>query len=122
MRPEIRAEYTRALGAVVIRNGDVLKVNPTSQFMLYDRMIRHELDCIATAREVQEDAWYEFQGTFAKDHTVHGVTATGVTCTCGALQDRIVRWQASPSTVAEEVFEEAFGGRSKNDDDVQDSR
>lgn len=115
MRPEVKVEYDRILGKLTVRNGSLLKQNPTSRFMLYDRhTIAHAGGCVTSVAKVEEDIWYEFQGTFANDHSVHGITATGVTCTCGVLQDRTFRWQASVSEVAEAVFEEAFDTSREN--------
>jgi hypothetical protein len=116
---DVNIEYRRALSAATVKHGSVLREKPTSFYRQYDRSIRHAPNCVITVRgQVQEDTWYEFQGTFANDHTVHGIVATGVTCSCGVLKDRTIRWQASTSEVALAVFEEAFGKKKGTSDDA----
>lgn len=114
MTPEVQAEYDQALMAVTVRNGYLMDTRQT-RFHNYDwKLTGHPRECPTTAQKVNEDVWYEFAGTFAStnDQRKHGICATGVSCACGALKDRTIRWEASVSEIMEIVFEEAFNARS----------
>lgn len=106
---EARAGYERALLAATVRHGYVVRPpGEGSTYQQYDYSVRHADGCVVVSGRADEDTWYEFQGTLADDHSVHGVSATGVTCSCGALRDRSIRWRASVTEMIEAVFEEAF--------------
>lgn len=114
MTPEVEQEYKRHLIAAVLRHGEM--VSPTASYLSWrdhDEHIpgrrSHPRDCPLTATDVRETSWQEFMGTFYEgDDTVHGVEAIGVSCACGRLKDRRVRWTAHPGDVAKAVFEELY--------------
>src|SRR5687767_12929273 len=110
MSPEVRAEYDRVLRAVVLRRGILVSEKPRS-FGWMDADYVHTSRCVVTSdRTPDESEWSEFAGTFAEsDATRRGIDVSGVSCACGELVDRVVRWEAGPSEMIEAVFEEAFG-------------
>lgn len=111
MSPEVRAEYEAALGCAAVTHGSVLKNEGRSQFSLYDYAATgHPATCETSVTSVEEDVWHEFAGTFAttNDTRRHGVVASGVTCACGLLTNRTVRWEASVSEITETLFTAVF--------------
>lgn len=123
MSPEVQAEYDKALTAVVLRHGFLVKNDPSTYGWVdyeyyghYGKNHRpHHLSCPLTATgKPRETVWREFNGTFNdEDDSVHGIEISEVGCACGKLKDRTWRWSANMQEVAEAVFEEAFG--KKND-------
>lgn len=109
MDPEVRKEYNDIIARVAASAGTVLLEKRISSFIQYDyRLSSHLATCeMRSFTAVDEDStWYEFQGTFADDHSVHGVEVSGVNCACGKIIDRTIRWQASISDVTTAVFAE----------------
>lgn len=113
MSPEVRREYEGALARVVIRCGNVVKsCHSIYGWSDYDATM-HLRRCGVTSHGVPvETEWYEFVGTFDDNAEVHGVMLSSVTCTCGRLSRRSLRWAGTVHEVAEAVFEEALGRRS----------
>lgn len=108
MSPRARAEYDRALRAAVLTHGVLVDPRPSVYgWMAYDW--QHVASCVvssdAAPREVE---WSQFADTFAPNLQKHGVGLSGVSCACGALVDREMRWEASPSEMTEALFEHVF--------------
>lgn len=116
MSPETQKEYDAALKQATIQHGGVLD-HRTSTFGWEDyRASEHLRRCGGVSNEeVEEDDWYEFAGTFAgpEEGHKHGLLVSGVTCLCGELADRSVRWDADRSEIAEAVFEIALGPKRR---------
>lgn len=123
MSPEVRAEYDKALIAAILKRGTMVSEDASiygwedydyhfgPSWSRAERRTPHHLACVLVSigRPV-ETRWDEFQGTFYEgDTSEHGVELPGITCECGKLEDRTLRWKASPQAIAEAVFEEAFG-------------
>jgi len=111
---EAQREYDEALRRATIRNGSVLATRERRFGWQDFEATLHLGQCGGTSElNAQEDFWYEFAGTFAEagDHEKHGVSLKGVSCQCGELSDREVRWTDYPSAMTEAVFGEAFGRR-----------
>lgn len=119
MNEEIQKEYDRLLIKLVLRHGDLVSERATTFGWRdyaetfpndwYGRtFVEHLERCgIQSVGSVQEEIWYEFQGTFYEgDNSVHGVAVFGLTCNCGKLTNRSVRWSARMQEVAQAVFEE----------------
>lgn len=118
MTPEVQEQYDRVLTTVTVRNGTLVSINPSiygwEAFPWSDPTREHWDRCgmkpLTGEERAVEDSWDEFQGTFYEgDTTVHGVTVYGLSCNCGQLTDRSIRWRANMREVAEVVFTEAFG-------------
>lgn len=114
MSPEAQAEYERFLREAVLKRGALVSTGSTYYGWIADDW-RHTSKCELTTTKVPEEITYsEFAGTFAtSDSTHHAVEVSGVSCKCGQLKDRKVRWDASVSEVAEAVFELAFGKKAE---------
>jgi hypothetical protein len=121
MSPEIEKEYRAALARVVAAKGFVVKEHPSFYWWIDYEASEHlglrdsGAGCMVivpvTARG-REDEWEEFEGTFYEgDTTHHGATVDGISCACGLLTNRSLRWEASVHEVAEAVFVEALGAR-----------
>lgn len=115
MSPEAQAQYDAALTVVTLKNGLVVRDHP-SIYMWTDYPLTEHVQstgCALTATgTAKETIWDEFQGTFYDgDTSVHGLQVSGVSCACGQVVDRAMRWEATVSAVAESVFNEAFGAR-----------
>lgn len=125
MSPEAQAEYNKALTAAVLKHGTMVSKDASSYgWEDYEyhhgpnwsgRHKSHHVTCgWASVGKPEEDYWHEFQGTFYEgDTSVHGIVIKGLTCNCGRIQDREMRWQASIQTVAEAIFEEAFSKKNE---------
>lgn len=114
MSPDVEREYQNAIRQVVLKHGTPISLPGQGRWGWQDfEAGNHLWQCGGRSdREVAEDDWYEFvsMGGPGDGHT-HGVSLPGVSCNCGHLTDRTVRWQAHPSEIAEAVFEQAFGSR-----------
>lgn len=112
MNRAVQEEYERALRRAIYRHGLVVSQQPGIGWMDV-QATDHLRACEPyTARDVDEDEWYEFVSMGGpEDGRKHGLTLAGVGCTCGRLEDRMIRWDESVYAVAQAVFEEAFGGR-----------
>lgn len=124
MSPEVQAEYDRALTAVVVEHGTIVKERPS----IYGWIDYNALDHIGQGWRTpqgtcalivpenahpREDRWVEFAGTFAEDDNSRtGVAVDGVSCRCGQLTNRTVRWDAHVQEVAEAVFTKAVEQRA----------
>ena len=76
-------------------------------------------------QDVREDDWYEFVSMGGpEDGHKFGLTLRGVSCACGQLQDRVLRWDASTYEVAAAVFQEYGATRVVEawGDDVPDGK
>lgn len=125
MSPEAQAEYNRAMAAAAVKNGLIVRADPSYYGGWSDWEAAEHLNpygpasapCRLVAPEhgtVKEDEWSEFEGTFYDgDTSHHGVVVTGVSCVCGQLTDRAVRWEASMQEIAEAVFEIALGPKAE---------
>lgn len=110
MSDAVRAEYERVLARVIIKRGSVVvQTDGWYGWVDYDATTHVSKCGVATHGAPDEDTWYEFKGTFYEgDTSVHGMALSGVTCKCGRITDRSLRWQASVVEVATEVFAEAY--------------
>ncbi len=112
MSPEIQEEYDRALKAATLDNGLVIDNRPSVYGWADYRASEHMRSCGGVSDSpVEEDDWYEFVGTFAdppNEHK-HGMYVSNVSCRCGQLTGRSIRWDADRSEIAEAVFEYALG-------------
>lgn len=109
MSDEVRAEYEKILATVVIRYGSIIALGATRYGWHDYDATQHIRTCGVQLRgTVDEDAWYEFAGTFVDDMYVQGTTLHDVSCSCGKLTSRRLRWSASVSDVAEAVISEAY--------------
>lgn len=126
MSPEAQVEYEKALTAATLKHGTMADRNASfygwQDFRYHhgevwsEKHVPHHLACeLINVGKPEEDYWHEFQGTFYEgDTAVHGIVLKGLTCACGEIQDREMRWTANMQEVAEAVFEEAFGKNDAN--------
>jgi hypothetical protein len=126
MSPEAQAEYNRAMAAATVKHGSIVRTNGTfygwsdydaamhvAGWSYTDKSVKPCPLVVPEHGTVREDEWSQFEGTFYDgDTTHHGVTVTGVSCSCGQLTDRTVRWEANMQEVAEAIFEIAFGPKA----------
>lgn len=122
MSPAARAEYDAALRAAVLQHGTLVDVRPDVYGWVapdYDHKSTCEVTSSQAPREVE---WSQFADTFAPNLDKHGVSVFGVSCACGALVNREVRWEASASEMTEALFEHVFdriarlGAEKRNDE------
>lgn len=122
MSPKLQAEYDAALLAATLKHGTPLGGGgwgwqDFDALRHLGRMIDPTADCwlVATADlKAIEDEWTEPKGTFDEsDRTRHGVIVYRVSCACGLLTNRDIRWDAGIQEIAEAVFEEAFSAREE---------
>lgn len=108
MSPAARAEYDAALRAATLKNGTLVDRHPS----VYGYMAEdweHKNACEVTSSEApREVEWSQFTDTFAPNENKHGVSVSGVSCACGALVNREVRWEADASEMTEALFEYVF--------------
>ena len=111
--PQIQTEYERALRAAVLKHGALTDPESHAFGWVADDW-EHKRVCVLTSGQVPDESeWTEFGGSFTDHHpTKHGIDLTGVSCACGQIENRTVRWQAGPAEMIQAVFEEAFGARS----------
>jgi len=127
MSDEVRAEYEAALARVVVRNGSIVRTNDTyygwNDYPAFQHIVGGSWGdkgpgcalVLPDGARAVEDEWSEFAGTFADgDNVKHGAIVRGVSCKCGQLTGRSVRWEANMHEVAEAVFEEALGARKNS--------
>jgi hypothetical protein len=102
----VEDEYRKIMIDLVLQHGTL--VDPFANlFGWVDADYDHVRDCPTTALAVEEDSWSEFAGTFAPDdNLIHGITAVGVTCVCGRLTNRRVRWAGRMQDIARAMFNE----------------
>lgn len=106
MSPEVERAYHDAMRRAVLRHGALIATGVTFYGWIADDW-KHKHECELTTTAIpQEDEWFEFDGTFAPSRIGRGVTVSEVSCRCGKLVNRRVRWEASPSTMIEAVFTE----------------
>jgi hypothetical protein len=111
MSPEAQREYDDALRKITLQHGTPLRVNPSFYVQNDYRLVGHAATCgIVTASKPKEDVWHEFAGTFASTDAGkrHGIVVTDVSCNCGQLVQRTIRWEASISEISEALFGEIF--------------
>jgi hypothetical protein len=108
MSPEVEQEYQQALTESVVRRGTVVSLPGRGRWGWQDyEASRHLNECGGSAPGVPtEDYWYEYAGTNAgpEDGKRIGLVLYRVTCNCGQLDSREVRWDEHISNVAEELF------------------
>ena len=122
MKPEIQREYDRTVTALVVERGDIIGGNGFG-WQDFDAL-RHigrlglypgQTACtliVPEGAQPREDEWTQYEGTYGGNDTPHhGITVQGVSCACGQLTGRAVRWEAGLSEIAEAVFGGAFGAR-----------
>lgn len=108
MSPEARAEYDAALRAAVLRHGTLVDRRP-DVYGWMDHNYAHAERCELTSTAAPEEVrWSEFQDTFSPNRERTGTSVSGVSCACGELVDREVRWEASVSEVTEALFAALF--------------
>jgi len=110
---ELQREYEAVLQRAILRHGTVTNLPGTGRWGWQDYdATSHLAQCGGLSeRQVLEDEWSEWGGTDAGPNYKHGMSLTGVSCQCGRLADRKVRWDDYPTNMTEAVFEEAFGRR-----------
>ena len=110
MSPEAQKGYQRALKAALIRNGSVVEPHPSTYGWVEYGETVHLRQCGGSSEQtVEEDTWHEFLDTYHGSGAKHGLRLEQVTCNCGHLVGRAVRWEAELSEVTEAVFDAAFG-------------
>jgi hypothetical protein len=114
MSPETQEEYDRALKTALIANGDVVESRPSTYGWKDYDATEHLRSCGGwSERPVEDDAWHEFIDSYEGSAEKHGQSVSGVTCECGVLGGRTVRWDAQRDEIAEAVFEIAFGPKKR---------
>ena len=114
MSPEAQEEYNRALKIALIRHGSVIEKNPSTYGWADYQATEHLRQCGGWSLwNADEDTWHEFVDSYAGSEAKHGLALERVTCNCGHLAVRTVRWKAELSEVAEAVFEAAFGPKRR---------
>lgn len=109
MNPRTKERYDAVLKALVLRHGDLQGEN-SYYGSGTDPDYRHVNECQVRSNSTPEERyWQEFGDTFNGDITVHGVELTGVSCACGKLVDRTLRWSASVTDMLQAVLEEVMG-------------
>lgn len=106
MSDSIRTEYNNALRTAILQHGELICIDP-SIYMRRDYSTHEHLRaCVLTCVDTpKSDEWDEFAGTFFEDDTRHyGVMVSGVSCECGTIRNRGVRWEETTSRIAEIVF------------------
>lgn len=124
MSPEAQAAYNDILKDLVLRNGTLVKEDPSIYGWVDYKYYRchekgyepHHLSCeISSSQPPVEDYWREFNGTFNdEDDSVHGIVLKSVNCACGKLKEREFRWEGRMQEVAKAVFAEMFVRLSKD--------
>lgn len=122
MSPEVRAEYEVILAELVLERGWVVKADP-SEYGWTDQAFEewtrgyqrrsHLVKCKPRASgAVREDVtWSQFVGTFAPggpNETRHGIEVDQVVCSCGRVNLRTVRLEATISDLTGAVFERLY--------------
>lgn len=107
MTSKIHAEYVNVLCAVVLAKGALTDPGPhTYGWIAQDWQHKHTCQLSSTAVPVEAE-WTEFGGSFTEHHpTKHGIDLSHVSCACGQVQDRTLRWDANPYEMMAAVFEE----------------
>lgn len=110
MSPEAQEGYDRALKLALIRNGSVVEPRPSTYGWVEWDETEHLHRCGGwSLLAVEEETWQEFLNSYDGSGAKHGLRLERVTCNCGHLAGRDIRWRAELSEVAEAVFEAAFG-------------
>lgn len=124
MSPEVQAEYDKILAAVAVRNG-VLMSPPGDRYYGY---IGDEWEHFATCNArswgtAKETTFSQFEDTFATSTRYRmAIDVANVTCNCGQIKDREVRWEPSDGLgeVTSKVFAELYRQLKAEADDARD--
>lgn len=131
MSPEVRAEYEAIVTELVLQRGRVVMNDPTEYGWadatldvwkrdegpggerLYDGPFSHftQCDAFAIGHLVEDVRWAHFVGTFnpgGPTEPRHGVEVHDVSCMCGRVKLRTVRWEGSIHDLAGAVFERLY--------------
>lgn len=97
MSPEAEKRYHDLLRRVALKNGDIVRTDPSIYGWLDYSATKHVRSCtlssIATPEEI---VFQEFAGTFAtSDYTRHAIEVNDVSCECGTIRDRALRWETT---------------------------
>lgn len=114
MPPELEREYQATIRAAVLQNGYVVDTLPSFGWMDHPATTHLRACGGYTPRftEVHEDEWYEFVSMGdGNEPAKHGMALDDVSCPCGQIKSRKVRWDAYPSEMIETVFQMAKGRR-----------
>lgn len=108
----IKAEYENALRIAVLRHGALTDPDSHAYGWIADDW-EHKRWCKLTSEQVPtEAAWTEFGDSFTEHHpTKHGIDLPGVSCACGAITDRTMRWDAHPAEMIQIVLTIGFEER-----------
>lgn len=106
MSDHVRDEYNDALRTAILRHGELVSVDPSIYMWRDYNTQEHLRACILACVDIpKSDEWNEFADTFFEGDTRHyGVIVSGVSCECGTIRNRSVRWEETVSRVAEAVF------------------
>lgn len=107
-------EYKRAAGLFVLKHGSWRSMRD-DHYLVYgwladdwERMARHlethALDEI-TLSDFTDVEWSEFESTFTDNSEHHGVEIT-VTCSCGQIRDRVIRYEGSLGEILQGILQE----------------
>lgn len=117
MTEDWRVGYKRALLGAFARSARALKPTGGGADTYYggpfdyrrtNELWAHLRECAvdADASPMPQDVeWEQFRGTFAEDHTCHGLDGR-LTCRCGFLREVEVRWEGSFTELLHEVLRE----------------
>lgn len=109
MNPRTKERYDAVLKVLVLRHGDLQGEN-SFYGLGTDPDYQHVNSCSVRSDSVPvERHWQEFGDTFNGNDTIHGVELAGVSCACGKLVNRTLRWSASVTEVLRAALEEVLG-------------
>lgn len=106
MSPEAQRRYDELLRTATLLNGAVVVSDPSLYGWEDYKLTQHARVCAlrstATPREI---TFTEFAGTFAsEDYTRHAVELKGVSCVCGLIKKRTMRWQTTVADALKAVL------------------
>lgn len=108
MDSNVKQEYDALLTEIALKQGALMSPPNLRQYGWIDGDYAHLSSCgVRTWGAVRETEFQQFEGTFFEGERIrHAVDVSGVTCNCGFLTDREVRWEPTGglSEVAEAVF------------------
>jgi len=104
----VRREYETLLAQIAVRQGALLRPANDRGYGWIDPEWEHLSRCgVRSWGRATETTFQQFEGTFFEGERIHhAVDVADVTCHCGEITGREVRWEPSNglSDVAEAVF------------------
>jgi hypothetical protein len=101
-------EFQAALAQAIWEHGNL--VNPNASYYGWRDFDEstgqwHAADCsLGSYSDLREDEWDAFVDTFYEGSTHHYGVAMTVTCACGKLKDRHIRWDVSVGEAIQQVL------------------